>query len=219
MHWCNHHFKNDHRSEENAIPGFNLVVIDVDEGISLATVHELMQDYKFLTYTTKRHTEEHNRFRLILPINYYLELDNDEYKEFMRSLFAWLPFKTDEGSEKREKKWESFPGGEYHYNMEGSLLDALDFIPKTSRNEGFKNQNKDLQSLDNLERWFAQRIASGNRNNQMLKYALTLVDSGWALHDVLNQVRTFNSQLSTPLPDSEIDSTISVTVAKRYQTA
>jgi hypothetical protein len=215
-HWSNHHFKGDHRAEENTIPGFNLVVIDVDEGISISTVHELMKDYKFMTYTTKRHTSDANRFRLILPINYYLKLDNEEYKEFMRSVFAWLPFKTDESSEKREKKWESFEGGSFHYNLEGNLLDALPFIPKTSRNETFKTQNKDLQSLDNLERWFAQRIANGNRNNQMIKYALALVDSGWDLHQVLSQVKSFNSKLNEPMSENEIDSTIAVTVSKRY---
>ena len=60
----------------------------------------------------------------------------------------------------------------------------LDFIPKTSRNELHKQKNQPLGSLDNLERWFAGRIATGNRNNQMIKYALCLVDAGWSLVDV-----------------------------------
>lgn len=216
MHWANHHFRDGHRKEENAIAGFNLVVIDVDEGVSLATVHDLMKDYKFLTYTTKRHTPQQNRFRLILPINYTLKLDNEEYKEFMQSVFAWLPFKTDESYDKREKKSETFDGGTFHYN-EGGLLDALDFIPKTSRNEAYKNQSQQLQSLDNMERWFAQRIATGNRNNHMIKYALALVDSGWNLVDVNQQVHAFNRKLNNPLPDDEINSTILVTAAKHYQ--
>jgi hypothetical protein len=55
-HWCNHGFKAGHRAEENVIAGFNLVVIDVDGGTPLATTHDLMKDYKFLTHTTKRHT-------------------------------------------------------------------------------------------------------------------------------------------------------------------
>src|SRR5690606_26597383 len=53
MHWANHHFKNGHRAEENALVGFNMIVIDVDEGMSLATAHEVLKDYKFMTYTTK----------------------------------------------------------------------------------------------------------------------------------------------------------------------
>jgi hypothetical protein len=217
VHWTNHHFKNGHRAEENVLPGFNLVAIDVDGGVRLETVWELLKEYKFLTYTTKRHTEEEHRFRLMLPINYELELDSDEYKEFMNSLMLWLPFRTDESANQRSKKWESFDGGTYRYNLEGELLDALDFIPKTSRNEQYRAQNKELQSLDNLERWFAVRIAQGNRNNQMIKFALALVDGGMSLLDVSTQVHNFNKKLNTPLTEDEIDSTILTTVAKRYQ--
>jgi hypothetical protein len=214
-HWANHHFKNNHRSEENVISGFDLLAIDVDGGIKLPVVHELLKDYKFLTYTTKRHTEEENRFRIILPMNYRLELDTDDYKEFMNNAMEWLPFPTDESANQRAKKWESFAGGKHFYN-DGELLDVLDFIPKTSRNEHFREQHKPLQSLDNLERWFAQRIASGNRNNQMIKYALALVDSGWSLVDVQKQVHSFNLKMNQPLTEDEIDQTIMVTVAKRY---
>ena len=218
MHWANHHFKGGHRAEENVFVGFNMIVIDVDGGITLETVHELMKEYKFMTYTTKRHSDEENRFRLIIPMNYYLELDSSEYKEFMNTVMAWLPFKTDESANQRAKKWECFDG-EYHYNMEGELLDVLGFIPKTSKNEQFKQGFQAVESLDNLERWFAQRIASGNRNNQMIKYALALVDSGMDLMSVGKQVHAFNQKLNTPLDEEEIDNTILVTVSKRYSRA
>jgi hypothetical protein len=217
MHWANHHFKNGHRAEENVISGFNMVVIDVDGDVSMDTVHDLLKGYKFMTYTTKRHTEEVNRFRLILPINYVLELDSKDYKEFMNNVMSWLPFKTDESANQRAKKWESYSEGTYYYNMEGELLDALPFIPKTSKNEQYKQQLQKVESLDNLERWFAQRIATGNRNNHMLRYATALVDSGMDLIDVGKQVNAFNAKLNNPLPQSEIDSTIMVTVAKKYK--
>ena len=163
--------------------------------------------------------EEYYRFLRQTPIFEQMLIDDGgtEYKDFMNSVMTWLPFKSDESANQREKKWESFAGGSYHYNLEGELLDALDFIPKTSRNENYKNQNKQLESLDNLERWFAQRIADGNRNNQMIKFALALVDSGQDLVTVQTNVKAFNSKLSQPMTEAEIDSTIMVTVAKRYQ--
>lgn len=216
MHWANHAFLKDHRAEENVIPGFNMIVIDVDGGCSLEMCHELLKDYKFLTYTTKRHTEEENRFRLILPINYELKLDSDEYKEFMNSFMEWLPFVTDPSANQRSKKWECFDGS-YHYNMDGEILDALPFIPKTRRNEEHKAGMQQLESLDNMERWFAQRIATGNRNNHMIRFALALVDGGMDLHTVSKQVHSFNNKLNNPLSEEEIDSTIMVTVAKRFE--
>jgi hypothetical protein len=218
-HWANHTFKNGHRAEENVIVGFNMIVIDVDEGISLEMAHEIMKDYRFMTYTTKRHQAEGHgdRFRLVLPINYVLELDGDEYKEFMNNVLEWLPFKTDTSANQRAKKWESNHNGAFHYNAEGEILDALPFIPKTSKNEQYRDRFQTVQNLDNLERWFAQRMATGSRNNQMLKYALALVDAGLSLMDVSKAVHAFNAKINTPLPDDELDATIMVTVAKRFQ--
>jgi hypothetical protein len=214
-HWCNHHFAKGHRAEENVITGFNMVVIDVDGGVSLDLVHELLKEYKFLTYTTKSHTATEHRFRLIMPINYQLNLDGAEYKEFMNGILRWLPFDSDETANQRAKKWESFDGGSYHYN-DGQLLDALDFIPKTSRNEQHKKDGQALESLDNLERWFAQRMAEGNRNNNMHRFAMALKDSGMDFLDVQRTVKDFNRKLAAPLPEDELDATVLRSVASKY---
>lgn len=215
MHWCNHSFKNEHRSEENVIAGFNMIVIDVDGGVSLNAVHELLKDYVYMTYTTKRHTDTENRFRIMIPTNYVLHLDAADYKEFMDNIAKWLPFKIDEEANQRSRKWETYHKGNHHYNLEGELLDVLPFIPKTSKNESYKQDMQKIESMDNLERWFAQRIANGNRNNQMLKYALTLVDSGMNLFDVQNNVYAFNDKLNKPLDRAELDSTVLKTAASR----
>ena len=167
MHWANHHFKNEHRAEENVLPGFNCIVLDVDKGTPLATAMDLMKDYKFFVHTTKRHTPEANRFRMILPINYKLELDADEYREFMQCLMNWLPFEIDEQANQRSRKWQTCDKGQYKYNHDGEILDALRFIPKTAKNEQYQSEFKQIENLSNLERWFAQRIAIGNRNNNM----------------------------------------------------
>lgn len=214
LHWANHHFKNGHRAEENAQPGFNMITLDIDGGISLETVHDLLKDFRFMTYTTKRHSDEENRFRLIMPINYVLELDQEDYREFMDNVMEWLPFQSDQSANQRAKKWESFSGGSYHYN-DAPLLDALRFIPRTTKNEAHRQSMQGLQSLDNLERWFAQRVSSGNRNNQLIKYALALVDSGMSFPEIEEAVLSFNNRLPNGLSVDEIRSTILVTVAKK----
>lgn len=218
MHWCNHHFKEGHRLDDNAIAGFNMIVVDCDGDVSLDTVREVMKDYTYFIHTTKSHQNEAglDRFRLVLPINYFLELDQDEYREFMNSILAWLPFKSDEGANQRARKWMTCAGSTHMYN-EGKLLDALDFIPKTRRNDEHRKTYQALENLDNLERWFAQRIATGSRNTQMIKYALALVDSGMNLVEVQGQVHSFNKKLSDPLSEDELDNTVLVTVAKRFQ--
>lgn len=215
MGWSNHTYKNEHRQKETILPQFNMIVVDIDGTVSLDTVHELLKDYTFMTHTTKRHTAESHRFRLVIPMQYVLKLDRDDYMDFMESFLAWLPFKVDSGSTEPERRWSTYEHADVQFNK-GSLIDPFPFIPRTSRNEDYKKQFKALGSLDNLQRWFASRISSGNRNVNMHKYAMALVDSGMSFADVENNVYGFNKMLQNPLDEEEIDKTIMTSVAKEY---
>lgn len=220
MHWINHALikgadGDGHRDGSNILPGFNVIVIDVDEGTSLDEVKVLMKDYTYFIHTTKRHQTEGygDRFRLIMPINYHLKLDENEFREFMNNIFEWLPFKVDEQTSQRCRKWATHPG--ITFSNEGEILDALAFIPKTSKNDELKKTMVDLGNLDNLERWFAQRMGSGNRNNQLLKFAMMLADTGLDYQGILDKVLGFNAKLDNGLPEIEIHSTIMRSVSKK----
>jgi len=212
LHWSNHTFVNNYRTEDNANPGFNMVVIDVDGGVDISTVKLLMQEFTYLLHTTKRHTETENRFRLILPISHELKLDSTDFKEFMENIFNWLPFTVDTATSQRSRKWQTYAGK--YYTNEGVLLNALEFIPKTAKCENNKKAMLDTQSLSNLERWFINRTGEGNRSNQLIKYALALVDSGQDIDSVQNNVLALNDKIPNKLNKSEVLSTILVTATK-----
>lgn len=212
-HWCAHHVNRGHRSDENIIPGFNMVVIDVDDGVSLETAKLLLKDYKALYYTTKRHTDTENRFRIILPTNFKMSLDSEDYKEFMKNIYDWLPFKVDDGTCDRPRKWLSHDG-EYEYT-DGQLLDVLPFIPKTTKAEEQKKAVLDMQNLDNLERWFMTKTGKGNRSNQLIKFALMLVDAGEDYDSIQDKVVNLNSKLPNKLDEAEIFATIMRTVGSK----
>ena len=213
LHWAVHQFKDNYRSDDNAIPGFSLVVLDVDSGTTIDEVRVLMKDYRCLLYTTKRHTPTAHRFRLIIPTNYFLKLDSDDYKEFMQNIYSWLPFSVDLNTCDRSRKWLTHNG--YHEYIDGKkLIDVMEFIPKTTRNDERKKSILDLQSLTNLERWFVQNTGTGNRSNQLIKYALMLVDTGKDFTEVRSSVLELNKKLPDKLTENEIDHTIMVSVNK-----
>lgn len=216
MNWCNHHFRDGHRANIDALSTFNMVVLDVDGDISLNTAERLLKDYIYILYTTKRHTEEINRFRVILPIKYTLSFDLDDYKAFMNNILSWMPFKSDDAANQPSKKWLTNPNAEIRINSTGSLLDPTKFIPNTFRNDSFLKDQKKINSFDNLERWFAKQIETGNRNNLLLKYALCLVDNGLDLETVESKVLGFNKKLKDKLPEEEIQNTILVTARKHW---
>jgi hypothetical protein len=213
LHWITHHLIDGHRQEDSCIAGFNLAVIDVDGGVSISTAKMLLKGYKYLLYTTKRHTDEENRFRIIFPMNYTLEMDAKDYKEFMANLYEWLPFDVDTATNQRARKWLSHEG-HYEYN-EGDLLDVLPFIPKTSKNEERKAQLNTQQQMDNLERWVLNNSGDGNRNNMLLRYAMILMDAGFGFEEIRSRVVQLNNKMPDKLEETEIMMTILVTVAKQ----
>jgi len=216
LNWCNHGFVNGHRCNECTVPEFNIVVIDIDGTATLKATQELFKDYKYIIYTTKSHGKDgQDRFRLILPLNYTLEFNNDDYKEFMNNIIKWLPFKIDETSNQASKKWLSNDKGQIYRN-DGECLDALKFIPRTSRNEQFEKDYSKIESMDNLERWFASRMVPGNRNNMMYKYAMALVDSGMDFNTVSDRVKKFNKQSGCNLSADELNSSILTSIAKKF---
>lgn len=212
LHWVAHHLNGGYRNEENCIAGFNLVVIDVDGGCNISTAKLLLKNHKFLIYTTKRHTEQENRFRIILPINYELSMDAKDYKEFMANIYEWLPFEVDKATGQRARKWLSHDGT-YEYN-EGEVLDALPFIPKTSKNEERKALFDSQQSMDNLERWILNNSGDGNRNNMLLRYAMILIDGGFDFEDIRQRVVSLNDKMPDKLDEAEVMGTVMVTVMK-----
>jgi hypothetical protein len=69
LNWCNHQFIQGHRCNDQTIPGFNMVVVDVDGTSTINTVQELFKEYKYILYTTKRHGQDgKDRFRLVFPL-------------------------------------------------------------------------------------------------------------------------------------------------------
>lgn len=205
-HWCNHSFIDKHRHGEKVIEGFNNVIIDVDGEFPLDSARKMLDSLSCMFYTTKRHTEEVNRYRIVIPIKYHLKLSEKDFKEFMTNIFEWLPFKVDEGTNQRCKKWLSNPG--QHYFNEGDLLDPMQFIPKTSKNEARLKQNAELGSMDNIERWFAKEMVNGQRNNTLAKFAFMLLDSGIEPSEAEQRVIDFNKKLKDKLSQDELANTV-----------
>ena len=213
LNYCANHFKEGYRHSKNVIEGFNLLILDVDDGFSLDTAKMLLKDYTAIFATTKRHTPQKNRYRIILPLSHIVKLDAENYVRFMQNVFNWLPITVDDQTKDSARKWQSFKG-EY-YVQDGKLIDALKFIPHTSEEEKQSKHILDHQDLGNLERWFYTNINMGNRNNQLIKYALALVDSGKTIDEVRIIMKEFNKRLQYPISEPEINSTIMVTVIKR----
>lgn len=214
--WINHHSVNGHRSEDYMIPGFDMVVLDMDGGTTVKEFMLFMQDYKYMIYTTKRHTNQEHRFRVVMPMNYHLNLDGSDYRAFMKNIYEWLPFEKDTGTVDRCRKWLT-NDGQYHYHNGEKLLDVRLFIPKTTRSDEQKTFIATYQSMTNMERWFVNNSEHGNRNNQLARYALLMVDLGYPSDNIRDNVLAMNDKLKDKLTIKEIDATIMKSVASKIR--
>jgi len=213
-HYTAHEFVNGHRKSENVVPGFDLLILDCDGDISMSTVKVLLEDYTFLMSTTKRHTPEVNRFRLILPLSHRLKLSTGEYSRFMTNVFEWLPFPVDEGAKDIARKWAAHPGS-YEYNK-GNVIDATMFIPETKRSDQIKTQIS-ATGANNIERWFKTHTSKGNRANHLYRFGMVLIDAEWVLGDIVEKLETFNNNLETPLPEEQFRNSIIKSISKEFQ--
>lgn len=213
--FCSHHFIDGYRNGANMIPGFNMIVIDVDKDTSLETAKDVLKDYTYMIYTTKRHTTTDHRFRIILPMSHILKLNKEDYSKFMSNIFDWLPFTPDTAAKDVARKWATNDVADVYVNH-GQLFDVMDYIPQTKKCEEMSSQRAAIASMSNLEAWMLRTVGEGHRNNLLLRYALALVDNGYDQNSVHNAVLAFNSKLAKPLTEVEILSTIMLTVAKKY---
>jgi hypothetical protein len=213
-HYTAHGFVNGHRKSENVIPGFDLLILDCDGDAPISMVKNLLEGYKFLISTTKRHTTSINRFRLILPISHRIKLTTSDYSRFMENVFEWLPFPVDEGAKDIARKWAGYPG-HYEYN-DGAVIDATMFIPETKRSDETKAQISSA-GVGNIERWFRQHTTKGNRANHLYRYGMVMVDAKLALGDIVEKLEEFNNSLDVPLPEDQFRNSTIKSISKEFQ--
>ena len=214
-HYAAHNFIDEHRKTENTIPGFDLLICDCDGDISISAVNLLLEKYTFLLSTTKRHTEEVNRFRLIFPMSHKLKLSTIDYAKYMTNVYKWLPFPVDTSTKDSARKWESYPG-KYLYNQ-GELIDATLFIPETKKSNDINNSSLSAKGVSNLEKWFLTNTIEGNRANHLYRYGMIMIDAGYALDVIKSSITAMNQALESPLDSQQIQNSILYSLNKKYQ--
>ena len=133
---------------------------------------------------------------------------------FMKNIFEWLPFESDEATGQYARKWLTNSG--QLYKNEGILLDPTNFIPNTQKANETKRNIDDLSNMDSIERFFLMQLNDGSsRNNTIIKLGLMLVDSGYNYESIEDKLISFNEKMDEPLPVKEVMSTVMQTVRKK----
>jgi hypothetical protein len=222
-------FLNGYITDENYLREQNLFIIDVDDGLSIEDAKSLFSDYTYLISTTKSHQKEKkkgnemvtcDRFRLILPTISKFHLDPKVYSETYVNVLDAIGVSEADSKCRNSSRWYyGNPEGEYWYNQGTTLLDIRPYIPNSSENlkVNISIQNyEDTVNDDNIDlriagaiRWFVSNTTSGNRNDNMYRFAVMMKDpSHIGSHEWESWTRRTNNLLSEPLPERELNTII-----------
>lgn len=205
-------FKDGYRTTENYIPGNNLVVLDVDEGWTVAEATEFIQSRELtaLITTTKSHLLEKNghvseRFRILLPTQTTFSGTPDQFKYLMSEVGKFFLGKPDPVAKDCTRFYYGNPNAEHVYLQGKRFLDLSWFSlaepspipPTTMRN--FDNGDDKL-----LANWFIENTSPGNRNNMLFRAFMMCKDKGKNDLHAYEFVREINNRISSPLPEREI---------------
>lgn len=216
-----HAFKDGHRIKDKVIEGFELAILDIDDGCTLDMAKLLFKEYTYLIATTRSHQVEKNgtkcdRFRIILPMKDRLELDSNQYSKFYKSMIEDLPIEVDEKVSDASRMFFS-ASGEYFYN-DGDMFDATKYIPNTQECEIYEKEGAKLakKNINGIGQYILRNQSQG-RNNSLIQYGLLLMDKGYTHDECKDEILRLNKQFHNPLAESEITRTVFKTIERKEE--
>jgi hypothetical protein len=212
-------FKDNHRNKDNYLGSQDVIIFDIDGGMSLNIAKAFFSQWKCIIATTKSHQIEKNgivcdRYRVVLLPNVKLELDSERYSEFMKNIIKKLAIPADMACTDSSRFYYGYSGSEVWYSEGISRFDISCCIPETKKEKEQKERyesNKNIKSSSGVDKYFLQEMSNGNRNNMLLKYCLMMKDAG---EDWREKTLGLNSMLTEPLGELEIEHTIFKTASK-----
>jgi hypothetical protein len=231
--FCLVHFKDGKRKSINTIENQNCIGIDVDYGISLNEVLDLLRDYTYIIYTTKSHQKEkdglvNDRFRILLPTKTYFNVDNERHKELISNVCEALGVGSyDVSTRNQDRLWFTNPNGEVYKNQ-GELFDVIPYLPDTNKresierqlvkfNEGDYNEDEVSKRIGGMVKWFLNSTYKGNRNINLFRLGSFILDLTNDLERSVEEVYKANSMLEEPISEKELRDTIIKSLKRRVK--
>lgn len=217
--YCLNHFEstdrapNGHRKKEYVVPGQNMIAWDIDEGMSIQDMQNILSEYQYILYTTKSHQKEKNgiicdRFRVIMPTKTTFYVDPEEHKGLYENISTVLGIPSyDVATRNQGRLWFTNTTGTTIRKDTGDILDVRCCIPETETSEHIipNIENLDLDEQDRriagMQKFVLINGVGGNRNNVIFRLAKFVQELGGNTEET---VRATNSMMLEPLSDQEV---------------
>lgn len=220
--YSNFAFKDDYRMKSNYLPNrTNCLIFDFDCGVTMASCVKMFDGYTYYCCTTKSHGLlkggiRTDRFRILLPLITSVSCDAEVFQKTMKKL-AWA-VGSDQAACDAARMYNGFPG-KFFYNY-GKLFEFHTWIDKHVNCDDFKLRRSVMTKLPatylndasfvlNSANWDVcfkpKEIGVGGRNAAFARIALWLKDAGADAIMLETAMWWLNGQISSPLPDREVE--------------
>lgn len=120
-------FRKQYRNCTNAEQGQELIILDFDDGLTIAEAMVAFEEYFGLIATTRNHMKAKHgnvseRFRVILPTSKPITLDPEQFKMMMTEVMRRYP-QADPACKNIDRMYFGAPGAEVHFLPGTSLFD------------------------------------------------------------------------------------------------
>lgn len=221
-------FLNNKRNKDNYIKRQNLIIFDVDEGMSIEDAKLFLSQYRGFIATTRNHLKEKNgkvleRFRIVLVSKYIFNLDHEEYKHTITNFALLHNLTVDFPVIEPSRLYYSNPESEVTHLEGNELIDLRAYIPETKEVEVTKKsielgeQYDGGENINGFDKYFLMQTSQGNRNNNIYKYIAALIDKkGLDVESAISKGLSLNNMLADPLSESELERTCFASARRKY---
>jgi hypothetical protein len=131
-------FKGGKRNNESTAPLSNIIVLDVDDGMSMDYAKELFAEHYAIIAPTRNHGKEkggviNDRFRVILLADKYITTTPEIYKEFMQNIARYYSVKIDDKCFDKAHIYYSNPTDEVWFGSCEKKFEVAKLIPKEKK--------------------------------------------------------------------------------------
>ena len=210
-------FRDEYRDAAHVLPGAELMILDYDDGLTVADALALFSRYIGFIATTRNHRKEKNgvvcdRFRVIQPTRTPIMLDAENFRMMMKEVINH--YGPDRQCCNISRMYYGYPGAEVTTLDGRQLFDWEPFYQSAQDQERQRRQqqqrfrphhSEDLKAvvLDKaIQAFMRKNFVTGARNYTLFRLARWLHDEG--VDDVAGRVAALNSQSRCPLPDDEV---------------
>lgn len=202
-------FRNGKRNNESTQPLSNIIVLDVDDGMTMDYAKELFAEHYAIIAPTRNHKKDkggviNDRFRIVLLADKYITTSPEIYKEFMQNIARYYGVKVDDKCFDKAHIYYGNPTKDIWFGSCEKKFEVAKLVPKEK-----KENKKPIQPFiptggGALKAYFEQEVIKTAKTgtggiNILAKSALACKDKldmteeeahGWImyLHDIIDNV-------------------------------